>query len=161
MQKEIWKDVPGYEGLYQVSSFGRVKSNCRRKEKIISGGICGSGYKAVFLTNNKIRKSFMVHKLVAYAFLNHNEKGRYVHVDHIDGNRLNNDLSNLQVISSRENTSKAIKRKSKYIGVSHIKSCNMWMARIEHIGLRKYLGCFRCETKAHIAYQKALKELPI
>ena len=70
--QEIWKDIPGYEGLYQVSNFGRVKSFKNKTEKILKLSICSHGYYVITIrTYKKIR----VHQLVAMAFLNHKPNG--------------------------------------------------------------------------------------
>lgn len=64
---EIWKDIIGYEGLYQVSNYGRVKSLIGRYKNvsILKPGLSKSGYLLVVLCKNKIRKNFLVHQLVA------------------------------------------------------------------------------------------------
>lgn len=156
---EVWKDIPGFEGFYQISDLGRVKSLKYNLGLIVKGGKTHAGYMQVTLSVNKVKKTFSVHQLVAMSFLNHKNPSRFIHVDHIDGNRLNNNLCNLQIISCRENTSKAMRRKSKYIGVTYLKASNTWLARIESKGERKSLGVFKCETKAHLAYQIALKSI--
>lgn len=67
--EEIWKDIKGYEGLYQISSFGRVKKT-RNKEKIMKGRIRGKGYLAVtLLDKHGEKKDFYIHRLVAEAFI--------------------------------------------------------------------------------------------
>jgi len=115
---EIFKDIPGYEGIYQVSDLGRVKSLKFNKEKILKPGVNNHGYYTVVLCKGK-RKTINVHQLVAMAFLNHEPCGyNGLIVDHKDNNPLNNRLSNLQLISQRENTSKDKKGSSKYTGVS-------------------------------------------
>lgn len=169
---EVWKDVVGYEGLYQVSNFGNIKSlkryvkgkveNRLQKEKILSKrlvGAKGNQYYAVTLCNNKDRKQFKVSVLVAMVFLNHTPNG-YVGfiVDHIDNNPLNNNLNNLQVITKRENSSKDKKSISKYTGVTFNKKSNKWRAQIWINGKNKTLGIFDDELKAHRAYQKELKQ---
>lgn len=170
MQEEIWKDIPGYEGLYQVSNLGRVYSFPKKwdtgkgrihshKGKILKPGTSTPGYRQVLLYKNKEPKVISIHKLVTLVFLSHKANSRYIHIDHIDGDRLNNNLNNLQIVSSRDNTAKAQKRKSKYIGVTYMKDTGKWCARIENRGLRVYLGGYKCETKAHLAYQKALKKI--
>lgn len=157
---EIWKDVPGYEGKYQVSNLGNVNSYVVSPiGRILKPSINGSGYKQVLLQINKRIKSISIHSLVAMAFLDHVPCGNYVHVDHIDGDRLNNRLDNLRVVTNRQNTAKCLKRKSKYIGVTYSKKHNKWIARLRNNDIRKYLGTFNCETRAHIKYQLALQEI--
>lgn len=112
MQEEIWKDIAGYEGLYQVSNLGRVKGLDRViyrsstpqyvKGKIMSQGLLNTGYRYVTLWNKKNRQVFLVHRLVAEAFLP-KQHGKNV-VDHIDGIRTNNHVSNLRWCTRKENT---------------------------------------------------------
>ena len=108
--KEIYKDIYGYEGLYQISSLGGVRSLDRKvhwKDTFIkSEGVklkpylTGKGYLTVRLYKNKTKKDFVVHKLVAITFLNHKPNGMKIVVDHIDNNKLNNNVKNLQLISN-------------------------------------------------------------
>ena len=171
-KQEIWKDIPNYEGLYQVSNFGNVKSleryvkgkveNRLQKENILSKrlvGDIGNQYYAVTLCNNKNRKQVKVSVLVAMAFLNHIPNG-YVGftVDHIDNNPLNNDVNNLQVITKRENSSKDKKGISKYTGVTFNKKTNKWRSQIWINGKNKTLGSFDDELEAHRVYQKELQQ---
>lgn len=101
--KEIWKEVNGYEGLYQVSTFGRVKS---LKRNIILSQIKGTGgYRMVNLYENKKRSKKLVHRLVAQEFIeNPTDKEQ---VNHIDGNKSNNYLSNLEWATRSENVKHA------------------------------------------------------
>jgi hypothetical protein len=169
---EIWKDIPDFEGYYQVSNFGNVKSleryvkgkveNRLQKENILSKrlvGNLGNQYYAVTLCNNKDRKQIKVSVLVAMAFLNHTPNG-YVGftVDHIDNNPLNNNVDNLQVITKRENSSKDRKGISKYTGVTFNKKSNKWRSQIWINGKNKTLGSFNDELEAHRAYQKELQQ---
>lgn len=110
--KETWRDVPGYEGLYQVSDKGNVKSLSRemwngkgyylREEKIIKQSEDKHGRMVLGLYKNKNRKNYFVHSLVALAFIGERPKD-YV-VAHCDGNNKNNDLSNLRYDTVRENS---------------------------------------------------------
>lgn len=98
--KELWKDIPNYEGIYQVSNFGNV----RNKEKIISqfnnkGYMCVSLYKST-------RKNLRVHRLVAEVFIENPDNKR--EVNHIDGNKRNNKVTNLEWVTSRENKIHAV-----------------------------------------------------
>ena len=95
--QEIWKPVVGYEGLYEISNLGRVKSLPRNgtsfSEKILQHSIA-KGYRQVILSKNNERKSVTIHRLVATAFLP-NEKN-YPCINHKDENKQNNDVSNLE-----------------------------------------------------------------
>ena len=170
MEKEIWKDIPGYEGYYQVSSLGRVKSlervvgHTRHGEYTLKGKIRKlslntQGYLIVRLSNGGIVKTIKVHKLVAMAFLNHEPCGYKEVVDHIDNNTQNNRLDNLQLITNRENTSKDRSGySSSYIGVSWYKPYKKWRASIHVDNKKKHLGYFTDEYDAHLAYQNELKK---
>jgi hypothetical protein len=109
IQKEqIWKDIPGYEGIYQVSSFGNVKSlnyNRTKKERLLKPGISTNSYYNVNLYKNGKCRTFQVHQLVAICFLNHKPNGYTLVVNHIDNNQLNNYVYNLELVSPRYNSS--------------------------------------------------------
>ena len=151
--KEIFKDVTGYEGLYQVSNLGRVKS----LEKLV---IFKNGRKRVYkesirkLHFNKQRgywyvslrvsgntKTISIHTLVYKTFKNH-IKGLVV--DHIDNDQSNNKLSNLQQISYRENSTKD-KKTPNY---TYVKKYNKYMAYIYYNKRNNHLGYFKTEEEA-------------
>lgn len=97
MENEIWKDIVGYEGLYQISNFGNVKSlNYRRtkKAKVMIPKINNSGYKWVELSDGRFKKQLLIHRLVAMAFLEN--PNNYPEVNHKDENTLNNEVDNLE-----------------------------------------------------------------
>jgi hypothetical protein len=158
---EIWKDVIGYEGLYQISSFGNVKSLIFGKERILKAGNNGKGYLQVVFQKNSKSKSFKVHVLVAMCFLGHKPDGTHkVVVDHIDNNRLNNHLNNLRLTNNRDNTTKDRKvGTSKYIGVHFDKKRGKWVAVIYFKDRAIHLGRFESEVNANFAYKKALKDI--
>lgn len=168
IRNEKWKDLYDYEGIYQVSSLGRIKSLKRvvlrkngqkyeRKEMILKPVSDGNGYTQVFLNKKGKQKTKKVHKLVAIAFLDHKPCGMNILVDHKDNNPLNNNAENLQLISNRENSTKDRKGgSSKYIGVSRHKESNKWRARIKINNKECHLGVFKEEYTASIAYQTAL-----
>ena len=109
--EEIWKDIEGYEGLYQVSTKSRVrglpittKFGNREKHhpiRVLSPGLGKRGYYVVSLSKNGKAKTFTVHQLVAKAFIP-NPNG-YKFIDHIDTNKLNNSLNNLRWCTSKQN----------------------------------------------------------
>ena len=169
--KETWKDIPGYEGLYQVSDMGRVRSldriivdaskNRTRKlnGKILKPCKDAKGYLIVDLSKGGRKKTIKVHKLVAIAFLNHKRCGMEEVVDHIDNNQQNNRLDNLQLTTQRRNTSKDKSGVSQYTGVNWNKGAQKWQARIWIDGKRKSLGYFHNEYDAHLAYQNELSKI--
>lgn len=123
---EIWKDIKDYEGIYQVSNLGRVKSvdrldgsNHRLKGKIKSTSIRPNGYENVILFKNSKRKGHSIHRLVAQAFISNTDNKS--EVNHIDENKTNNQASNLEWVTAKENmnhgtrTHKAILKMSKKV----------------------------------------------
>lgn len=165
--EEIWKEVKNYE-MYQVSNFGNVKSMERQSwngksfytqpERILKPSSDGVYLKVSLCKNNK-SKSIRVHQLVAQEFLNKpNIVGR-IEVDHIDGNKFNNNLYNLQYLSQRDNTIKGIKRKktSRYTGVIWHKYHNKWVSSYTIEGVTKY-KYFTDELEAAEYYNKKISE---
>lgn len=100
MMKELWKPIAGYEGLYQVSNHGNVRSLFRYKKTLKPWAI-GTGYLMVYLSKGKSRRAFLVHRLVANAFIPNPENKPQV--NHLDENRANNNVSNLEWCTCREN----------------------------------------------------------
>ena len=146
--EEIFKDVPGYEGIYQVSDLGNIKSLSREiingkstyisKNKILKSGFDKDGYCLVVLYKDKKRKTKRIHQLVAMAFLGHKPNGVENIVDHID---------------NKKNST------SKYIGVSWDKKSNKWQSCISIKTKTIFLGYFINELEASEAYQNKLKTL--
>lgn len=105
MAKEIWRQIKGYENLYEVSNLGRVKSLPRygtiNVARIIKLNHKKSGYVNVTLTKNNSKRTFRVHRLVAEAFIpNPNNKKQ---VNHINGDKKDNSVSNLEWSTPSEN----------------------------------------------------------
>ena len=170
IKKEIWKDIPGYEGLYQVSNIGRVKSLGRMvkhssggyrtvRERILKPNVDNHGYLQVGLSKNCKIKTIKIHQLVAIGFLNHKPSGYNIVVDHIDNNPLNNCVNNLQLITPRLNLSKDKCGVSKYTGVYFHKNRGKWSSHININGKQIYLGVFVDEELAGLTYQIALKNI--
>ena len=96
---ELWKDIKGYEGLYQVSNLGRVK-------RVTTGGILKGrqnphGYLLVTLSKNNIKSTKTIHRLVAEAFIPKTENNPQA--NHIDEDKTNNKVSNLEWVTAKEN----------------------------------------------------------
>jgi hypothetical protein len=154
---EKFKDIVGYEGLYQVSNLGNIKSFRSNKERILKSGLGGNGYLTVALHKDGVTKTHTVHRVVAMAFLGHTPNGYKIVVDHIDNNKLNNMVGNLQLTTARHNVSKDIRgASSEYVGVSWDKQYKKWRASIYIDGKLKHLGRFKDELKASEAYQNEL-----
>lgn len=102
---EIWKDIKGYEGFYQVSNTGKVKSLdrttvykngrvCKLKSKLLKLNDNSKGYLWVYLSKENVSKSFYIHRLVAVTFLDNIEN--YKEVNHLNAIKSNNHVSNLE-----------------------------------------------------------------
>lgn len=165
MDLEKWIDIPNYEGHYKVSTFGNVKSlerpNFRGyniQEKTLKTGVA-HGYKYVILVKDGSRKIFRVHKLVAMVFLNHVPCKMKEVVNHIDHDKFNNYVDNLEVTTQRQNASQShLKSSSKYVGVQK-SGVNTFTAKIVVDGKQMYLGNFKNEYEAHLRYEEAKKKL--
>jgi hypothetical protein len=160
---EEFKPVKGYKGLYEISSFGRVKSLRRNKSKktmlkkltlATNGYLCTSFFKEGKTSVKNI------HQLVAIAFHNHTPCRFKLVVNHIDFNKLNNHATNLNLITNRENSNKKhLNSTSKYVGVSWSNTLNKWISVIRIDGRDKYLGSYHDEDEAGKAYKDALTKL--
>jgi hypothetical protein len=151
---EQWKDIPGYEGLYQVSNMGQVKSlnyNHTGKERILKTRLNKDGYVRLNLSNIK-RKTENVHQLVAKAFLGW-DKNEYPLIRHLNHNKTDNRLENLSVGTVYENnTDYRIEPGINWRGGRY----NKWVAQIGINGKRLHLGHFTNKEDALDMYQKAL-----
>jgi hypothetical protein len=166
MEGEIWKDIKGFEGFYQISNFGRVKS-CERyltqpnggqrliKNKIMRSSLSRLGYLDIILSLPKKKYYFTIHRLVATHFID-NQNTKLV-VNHINSVRIDNNINNLEWITTMENNChrqfKNQNRKSNYIGVSLDKrnKKKKWRSQIYSNNKVIYLGCFKTELEAYQA----------
>lgn len=114
----IWKDVVGYEGIYQVSTDGKIKKNKVTYKRKTDGALITlpsiimktrvlRGYETVGLTKNGKQKTKPVHRIIAEAFIPNPENKE--EVNHLDGDKLNNKLSNLEWVTKSENSLHAFK----------------------------------------------------
>jgi hypothetical protein len=112
LEEEIWKDIEGYEGLYQVSNLGRVKSLERKvngkwgkmkiKEKILVAVNDKDGYKIVTLCKGGKQKVGKIHRLVAKTFISN--PNNFLYINHKDENKSNNNVDNLEWCTAKYNT---------------------------------------------------------
>jgi hypothetical protein len=125
---EIWKDIAGYEGLYQVSSFGRVrrlkkwignkhKRGYKDSISYLTPTDNGNGYLIVGLSKNKKRKNYYLHRLVAEAFIP-NPENKFI-VNHIDYNKRNNNINNLEWLSQKDNVKHSVNNMKHPKGITH------------------------------------------
>lgn len=149
-ENEIWKSIPNYEELYEVSDLGRVR---RRKD---------NSFLKVFTDKKEYRrvklksKQFGIHQLVAMAFLDHIPCGVFKVVDHINEIRWDNRLTNLQILSNRENVVKSRKLKRELTGITYIRSQNKWKASIQLNKKLYYLALVDTAEEAASYYEEAL-----
>jgi hypothetical protein len=149
--EEEWRDINGYEGLYQVSNFGNVKSFPRNGTKggNLKPALVG-GYHQVKLYKDD--KRFLVHRLVLQAFLPTEEK---MEVDHINHDKTDNRLENLRWLTRSQNNRYQKKRDGKtsqYIGVSKINNKKPWRTHCKINGKVINIGHFATEEEAGRAY---------
>jgi hypothetical protein len=161
---EVWKDVIGYENLYQISNLGRVKSLAKKRftgknfktireypEKILSTKFNNNGYEQTTICKNGVLSCFLVHRLVAKSFLLTDDFSKQV--NHINGDKKCNNLENLEWVSSRENEchkQTLLKKTSNYIGVSFVAKSNKWRSQIQFNGRKIHLGFYDSEEEAYL-----------
>lgn len=156
--EERWLPIVGYEGLYEVSDLGRVKSLARTTTKggIRNQFISNNGYLRVPLTNLKTKK-YLVHRIVLSTFLPIEENKEVDHINHI---KTDNRFENLRWATCSENTrhrKKLTNCSSKYIGVCFDKSRNKWLSSCK-IYYKKTIGRFDTEEEAAKAYNAYIIE---
>lgn len=173
---EIWKDIKDYEGLYQVSNYGKIKSLSRKvndyrggivkKEKLLTPTDNGKGYQIIGLCKNNHRKNHYIHRLVADAFLEN--PNNYPQVNHKDYNTKNNCVDNLEWITTKDNIIYSLpnrpattKRTNQY--GKYIKRDKRYSGFVVIVGLRdksrKYLGRFENLEEARKQRDSFLREI--
>jgi len=117
MKKQIWKDVKGYEGIYKVSNTGLIKNI--KRNKILATRTTYDKYLRINLNKNGNKKTFKIHRLVADAFIPnpHNKPT----VNHIDGNKQNNMLDNLEWMTFKDNYQYYLNNKGRLVGNQSIR----------------------------------------
>ena len=152
MEIENWKDIPTYNGEYQVSDLGRVKSFKGKTERILKQGIQTQGYCIVDLNGTTKR----VHVVVMWAFKDIKPTGKVSDfvIDHLDDNKQNNRLNNLGIKSHRENITKVTNPS----GARLDKRNGKWLSKIKKNNKVVYLGSFNTKEEAELRYQEELSK---
>lgn len=155
--EEIWKDIPGYDGVYQASNLGNIRSaklirgRARFKGRVLKKIITPAGYVQVNLSG----KVKLAHRVIMSAFIGDSD----LPVNHINDIKDDNRLENLEYITDRENVFHS-KRNEKHrlTGTTYLPKAGKWQAAIRKNGSRIpiYLGCFDTQEDAHRAYLKEL-----
>ena len=185
---EVWKDVVGFEDYYEVSNTGKVRrkdhitvykngARARFSQTILKPSVFKKGYLMVYLSVKSKKKTKSVHRIVAEAFIPNPENKETV--NHIDCDKTNNHVSNLEWLSNEENIQHSVengryeyrderkmlgRRKQKgnytsqYYGVSYDKVNNKWIMQFTYKGKRTYKGGFETEEEAAEAYIMELKK---
>jgi|WetSurMetagenome_2_1015567.scaffolds.fasta_scaffold22974_8 hypothetical protein len=128
--KDIWKDIPGYEGMYQCSNYGLIQSfdryipsaikyqdRVKRKGKIIKPFFDRYGYLKLILYKNGIKKNVTIHRLVALSFISNPENKPQV--NHINGIKSDNYVNNLEWVSNIDNIKHGVANKLFQYGLNH------------------------------------------
>jgi|JI10StandDraft_1071094.scaffolds.fasta_scaffold136380_5 hypothetical protein len=167
LEKEEWKDILGYEGIYQVSNLGRIRS----LDRYVAHSRCGAlyikgkflnptyakrvGYSTAFINEFGIKKSSCIHRVVAETFIKN--PNNFEFVKHIDGNKRNNRVTNLEwfsMIESIVETYKKVKKTSEFNGIHFDKQKNKYIVVIK----RKWIGQFKTEEEAINKRNQYIKE---
>jgi len=172
--EEIWKDIPNYEGYYQASNLGRVRSLDRTvtysdgrerfyKGKIIDGSV-QKGYRQTTLRGDGIVRTLKFSQIIAMAFLGHEPNGHKLVVDHINGDKSDDRVENLRIVTQRANITTCFRSdrgsfSSGHVGVSWIERHSAWRSIIAHNGVAVRLGEYDTELEASNAYQSALSKI--
>lgn len=151
---EVWKDISGFEGLYQVSNTGKVLS--LRRNKVLKGKVDKYGYQCVVLWDGK-NNYRTIHRLVADAFVP--KKDGCNVVNHLDSNKQNNSADNLEWTTVQGNTKHAYENSQSYrdrMQAVHELGCEARRIKIEAYYNGEYVGCFN--GKAEAAKQLGISE---
>lgn len=166
--EEMWKPIKGFEGLYEISNMGKVKTLRRiyysgryhinaklQEERIKNTTVAPNGYEIVNLMKDGRGKGHSMHTLVWDNF-GDAPRINNLQVDHIDENKLNNKFDNLQLMTPKANHRKSLKRDLPVGVVPHF---NRFRSQITKYGLTHYLGIFNTPEEAHQKYLWAEENL--
>ena len=128
------KDIQGYEGLYAIEEDGRVWSF--RSERYLNGWVGNDGYKRIMLIKELIKKTYLLHRLIALTYISNPENKPFI--DHIDRDRTNNSINNLRWVTSFENNQNLSLYNTNTTGhqnISHTKNKKDFRVTIERNGI--------------------------
>lgn len=153
----IWKEVKGYEGRYFISDQGKIKN----KKASLKSAIDKYGYEKVTLYKNGQGKCFKIHRLVALHFLPNPDGKDFV--NHLDHDKLNNRVENLEWVNHAENmchhfSKDRHRRKSRYVGLIWKEKDKVWLSRVKVKGKYVYVKEFKNEEEAYEARKKFIQE---
>lgn len=160
MTNEVWKDIPQYDGVYQVSNKGRIRSFAQSKSgepKLMYSASNGSGYRYVTLCKGGKRRNWYIHRLVATAFIGDITNGLVI--NHLDHDRSNNSVENLEITTQRNNVhySSSLMRKPKS------RKGNYYITdrgnRFEVYVKLKYLGSYKTIEEARRARDEYINKI--
>lgn len=149
--KEIWKDIEGYEGLYQVNNLGRVKRVTTGR--VLKGMKDKCGYLTVDLYKNGSKSKKKIHRLVAQAFISNPESKPQV--NHIDENKTNNMISNLEWSTAKENTNYGTRNER----LSKTKSIAIIATNLKTGDSTEFYGTNECARQLGLTQQSITKVL--
>lgn len=159
LNNEEWRVIPYYNGRYLVSNLGRVESVNKYGKRLILTPFVHEYY-IYKLYKDGVGITERGHRLVVQAFSGYDRDSDLV-VDHIDYNKLNNRLENLQVITNRENNIRSSSNTTNYVGAIAVKrsSGTMYSSKIKINGNNVFLGVYKTPQEANLAYVRAMKNI--
>jgi len=171
--KEIWKDIPGFEGKYQASNLGKIKSLKRVKlfnnkipnrfrsvnERLLKYWTDKDGYYQCRLYKNKKSFTFAIHSLIWITFSGIEYDKKKCNIDHIDNIKSNNSFVNLQILTSGQNIGKGYQFKGKKLPIGITLKNNRFVARFQLNKKSNYIGSFITLSIAEEEYKKFMVKL--